>query len=89
MVGYFSSYVLCLDYDLLMEEGVVNEQGIGSFTCFNCRGHSVVDYFISSANEIVSFSIDDITTYSDHCSLQFIINNLSTCQSSCYNLHQL
>jgi len=42
-----------------------SDQGIGSFTCFNPRGHSVVDYFISSAillQKIRSFIIDDITT---------------------------
>jgi len=92
---HINSYVrlllqLCAGSELRIVNGRRgSDQVIGSFTCFNSRGHSVVDYFISSASllqEIGSFIIDDITTYSDHCSLQL---DLPTCQSSSYNLMQL
>ena len=82
---------LCIAGSLRIVNGRINpdKRSSGSFTCYNPRGCSVVDYAITSArllHEFESFKVGDITTFSDHCPLTM---QLHTSPKSMFQLNQL
>ena len=68
---------LCIGNCMVPLNGRINGDLIGQFTCQTYNGASIVDYIIVSHDlfqSTLSFSIDNITHFSNHSCLSCVIN---------------
>ena len=76
---------LCIGNNLITLNGRTNGDLLGQFTCHTYNGASVVDYVIVSHDllaSVVGFRVDDITEYSHHSCLSFILESQYTRNSN-------
>ena len=81
---------MCVAGGLRLINGCIRpDASKGAFTCFSPRGTSVVDYTITSEDflkYVSHFQVEDISIFSDHCSLHL---HLSTQPSSSIRIARL
>ena len=76
---------LCIGNNLITLNGRTNGDLLGQFTCHTYNGAIVVDYAIVSHDllaSVVGFRVDDITEYSHHSCLSFILESQYTRNSN-------
>ena len=64
---------LCIENNLLIQNGRTVGDLDGRFTCYNQHGSSVVDYFICSKEirqNVLNMKVHPLTIFSDHCQIE-------------------